>query len=248
MDFILAHSSADAEALAVAIVRGGYEYQGQKCSAASRIYVPESLWRGGLKERLLGMIAELKVGDVADFTTFMGAVIDQASFENIGGYLRAAKAGPGMKIIAGGGSRSSEGWFVEPTLVECEDPRAKLMGEEIFGPVVALHVYKDTAWDDTLTLVDETSPYALTGAVFARDRAAIAQAGRRLRHAAGNFYINDKPTGAVVGQQPFGGARASGTNDKAGSLWNLIRWVSPRTVKETLAPPTDWRYPFLREP
>jgi len=246
-DFILAHPSADPQALAVAIVRGGYEYQGQKCSAASRIYVPESLWRGGLKERLLGLIGELRVGDVADFRNFMGAVIDEASFKNIDGYVRAAKAGPGMKVIAGGVLRGEQGWFVEPTLVESEDPRSKLMSEEIFGPVVTLHVYKDAAWKDTLELVDTTSPYALTGAVFARDRGAVREASTALRHAAGNFYVNDKPTGAVVGQQPFGGARASGTNDKAGSLWNLIRWVSPRTIKETLAPPLDYKYPFLGE-
>jgi 1-pyrroline-5-carboxylate dehydrogenase len=246
-DFILAHPSADPQALAVAIVRGGYEYQGQKCSAASRIYVPESLWKSGLKERVLGLIGELRVGDVSDFRNFMGAVIDEASFKNIDGYVRAAKAGPGMKVIAGGNLRGEEGWFVEPTLVESEDPKSKLMCEEIFGPVVTLHVYKDAQWKETIKLVDTTSPYALTGAVFARDRSAIHEAQTSLRQAAGNFYINDKPTGAVVGQQPFGGARASGTNDKAGSLWNLIRWVSPRTIKETLAPPVDYKYPYLGE-
>jgi 1-pyrroline-5-carboxylate dehydrogenase len=246
-DFILAHPSADMQALATAIVRGGYEYQGQKCSAASRIYVPESLWKGGLKERLLGMIGELKVGDVSDFRNFMGAVIDEASFKNIEGFINAAKAGPGMKVIAGGNLHGKDGWFVEPTLVESEDPRSKLMSEEIFGPVVTLHVYKDSQWNETLKLVDSTSPYALTGAVFSTDRAPIMQASTVLRHAAGNFYINDKPTGAVVGQQPFGGARASGTNDKAGSLWNMTRWVSPRTIKENLAPPTDYKYPYLGE-
>jgi 1-pyrroline-5-carboxylate dehydrogenase len=244
-DFIVAHPSAELDALAVGIVRGGFEYQGQKCSAASRIYVPESLWKSGLRDRLLAMIGELRWGDVADFANFMGAVIDRASFDNIAGYIQAAKNGPGMKILAGGGLHSEQGWFVEPTLVESEDPKSRLMCEEIFGPVVTLHVYRDAAFSETLRLVDETSPYALTGAIFARDRRAIAEAQERLRHAAGNFYINDKPTGAVVGQQPFGGARASGTNDKAGSLWNLVRWVSPRAIKETFAPPTDWRYPFM---
>jgi 1-pyrroline-5-carboxylate dehydrogenase len=242
-DFILAHPSADLDALAVAIVRGGYEYQGQKCSAASRIYVPADLWKGGLRDRVLGMLAEIRVGDVSDFTNFMGAVIDQKSFQNIGDYLAYAKKN--LKILTAGEPDGREGWFVPPTLVESDDPKSKLMSEEIFGPVVTVHPYRD--WASVLPLVDETSPYALTGAVFARDRAAIAEAQERLRHAAGNFYINDKPTGAVVGQQPFGGARASGTNDKAGSLWNLIRWVSPRTIKETLSPPTDWRYPFLSE-
>jgi 1-pyrroline-5-carboxylate dehydrogenase len=247
-DFILAHPSADPESLAVAIVRGGYEYQGQKCSAPSRVYVPESLYKAGLRDRLISLIGELRMGDIADFRNFMGAVIDKASFDNIDGYIKAAKAGPGMKVVAGGRLQGEEGWFVEPTLVESEDPKSKLMVEEIFGPVVTLHVYRDAAWAETLTLVDETSPYALTGAVFARDRRAIDEASRALRNAAGNFYINDKPTGAVVGQQPFGGARASGTNDKAGSLWNLIRWVSPRAIKETFAPPLEVRYPFMNEP
>jgi 1-pyrroline-5-carboxylate dehydrogenase len=210
--------------------------------------VPESLWRGGLRDRVLGMIGEIAVGDVADFRNFMGAVIDEKSYDNISDYLAAAKAGPGMKIVSERAPDRASGWFVPPTLVECEDPKAKTMQEEIFGPVVSLHVAPDAKWHETLTLVDETSPYALTGAVFARDRAAVDEARRTLRHAAGNFYINDKPTGAVVGQQPFGGARASGTNDKAGSLWNLIRWVSPRTIKETFAPPRDWRYPFMQEP
>jgi 1-pyrroline-5-carboxylate dehydrogenase len=248
-DFILAHASADVDALAVAIVRGGYEYQGQKCSAASRIYVPDSLWRAGLRDQVLSLIGQIKVGDVTDFTNFMGAVIDEKSFRNIDGFIKDAKAAPPdkMKVIAGGTLRGETGWFVEPTLVESGDPRSRLMREEIFGPVVTLHVYPERAWKETLALVDETSPYALTGAVFARDRAVIAEASRALRHAAGNFYINDKPTGAVVGQQPFGGARGSGTNDKAGSLWNLTRWTSPRTIKETFAPPTDFRYPFMRE-
>ena len=242
-DFILAHPSADPAALATAIVRGGYEYQGQKCSAASRIYVPESMWNGGLRDRVLAMIGELRVGDVADFRNFMGAVIDKNSFENISGYIKTAK--DKLKILAGGDPKGDDGWFVPPTLVESEDPKSRLMCEEIFGPVVTLHPYKEGNWDETLRMVDETSPYALTGAVFARDRSAIERAHEQLRHAAGNFYINDKPTGAVVGQQPFGGARASGTNDKAGSLFNLIRWISPRTVKENLAPPVDYKYPYM---
>jgi 1-pyrroline-5-carboxylate dehydrogenase len=247
-DFIVAHPSADPEALAIAIVRGGYEYQGQKCSAASRIYLPDSLWRAGLRERLVDLVGELRVGDVADFSNFMGAVIDRSSFENIGRYVARAKTAPRTRILAGGGLHGETGWFVEPTLVEAEDPASPLLCEEIFGPVVTLHVYPERRWEETLRLVDETSPYALTGAVFARDRAAIDQASETLRQSAGNFYINDKPTGAVVGQQPFGGARASGTNDKAGSLWNLVRWVSPRTLKETFSPPTDYKYPFMEEP
>jgi 1-pyrroline-5-carboxylate dehydrogenase len=242
-DFILAHPSADLDALAVAIVRGGYEYQGQKCSAASRIYVPTDLWKSQLRDRVLGVIAEIRQGDVADFRNFMGAVIDQKAFQSISDYIQHGKKH--LRVLTSGEPDSREGWFIPPTLVESEDAKSKLMSEEIFGPVVTVHPYRD--WSSILPLVDETSPYALTGAVFARDRAAIAEAASHLRHAAGNFYINDKPTGAVVGQQPFGGARASGTNDKAGSLWNLIRWVSPRTIKETFSPPTDWRYAFLGE-
>ncbi|MFL5579171.1 MAG: L-glutamate gamma-semialdehyde dehydrogenase [Gemmatimonadaceae bacterium] len=243
-DFIVAHPSADPDALAVAIARGGFEYQGQKCSAASRVYVPQSLWPR-VKERTVAMMQEIKVGDVRDFRNFMSAVIDRRAFEKISEYLADAKQN--ASVVSGGVARGEEGWFIEPTLVETKDPGYRLMCEEIFGPVVTAHVYKDAAWDDTLTVIDETSPYALTGAVFANDRKAVKQAMVTLRNAAGNFYVNDKPTGAVVGQQPFGGARGSGTNDKAGSKLNLVRWVSPRAIKETFSPPTDYRYPFMAE-
>jgi 1-pyrroline-5-carboxylate dehydrogenase len=243
-DFILAHPSADPEALATAIVRGGYEYQGQKCSAASRIYVAKSVW-DQMREPLLDTIKTLKVGDVSDFSNFMGAVIKKGAFDKHQAAISEARETAGMKVIAGGGCNDREGWFVEPTLITTEDPNVRHMRDEFFGPIVTLHVYPDAAWQDTLQLVDRTSPYALTGAIFARDRAAIVEATRALRDAAGNFYINDKPTGAVVGQQPFGGARASGTDDKAGSALNLLRFVAARTIKETFAPPTDWRYPFL---
>ena len=241
-DFMIAHPSADPLAFAVGVIRGGYEYQGQKCSACSRIYVPKSLWPK-VKEHLVAMIADIKVGDVNDFSNFMGAVIDEKAFDRIQGYLADAKAN--ATILAGGGANKSDGYFVQPTLVEAKDPGYRLMCEEIFGPVVTAYVYDDAKWEETLQLVDRTSPYALTGAVFAQDRAALAQAHAALRHAAGNFYVNDKCTGAVVGQQPFGGARASGTNDKAGSKLNLLRWVSARTIKETFVPPTDYRYPFM---
>jgi 1-pyrroline-5-carboxylate dehydrogenase len=244
-DFIVAHPSADPAAVAVAIVRGGWEYQGQKCSAASRVYIPKSMWKE-VRDRVAAMAAEIRVGDVADFRNFMGAVIDQRAFDRISGYLADAKKN--AKIICGGGANGKTGWFVEPTLVETKDPAYRLMCEEIFGPVVTAHVYDDAKWNQILKTVDSTSPYALTGAVFARDRSAVAEAHAALRNAAGNFYVNDKPTGAVVGQQPFGGARASGTNDKAGSKLNLLRWASPRTVKETFAPPTDYRYPFMEAP
>jgi 1-pyrroline-5-carboxylate dehydrogenase len=243
-DFILAHETADVAALCTAIVRGGFEYQGQKCSAASRVYVPDVLWPT-LEPMLRAAIAEIKVGDVADLGNFMGAVIDDKAFASISGYLDLARHSPTASIVAGGRADGTTGWFIDPTVVQVTDPRHRLMSEEIFGPVVTLHVYPAARWQETLRLVDETSPYALTGAVFARDRGKIAEAARELVHAAGNFYINDKPTGAVVGQQPFGGARASGTNDKAGSALNLSRWVSMRSVKETLSPPTSWRYPFL---
>ncbi|MDH5234202.1 MAG: L-glutamate gamma-semialdehyde dehydrogenase [Gemmatimonadota bacterium] len=241
-DFIIAHPSADVAALAVAIVRGGFEYQGQKCSAASRVYVPKSLWPE-VKDRMVAMMRDIKVGDVNDFRNFMGAVIDQRAFDRISGYLATAKKS--AKVIAGGNANGKEGWFIDPTLVQTEDPSYQLMCEEIFGPVVTAYVYDDAKWSETLGVLDRTSPYALTGAVFAQDRAAVREAHAALRHAAGNFYVNDKCTGAVVGQQPFGGARASGTNDKAGSKLNLTRWVSARTVKETFAPPTDYRYSFM---
>jgi 1-pyrroline-5-carboxylate dehydrogenase len=243
-DFIVAHPSADAEALAVAIVRGGFEYQGQKCSAASRVYIPQSLW-GEVRDRVVAMMAEIRVGDVRDFRNFMGAVIDKRAFDKISGYLADAKQN--ARVIAGGTTRGEIGWFVDPTLVETKDPGYRLLCEEIFGPVVTAYVYPDAKFGETLQTVNRTSPYALTGSIFARDRAAVQHAMLALREAAGNFYINDKPTGAVVGQQPFGGARASGTNDKAGSMLNLARWVSARSVKETFAPPHDYRYPFMGE-
>ena len=241
-DFMIAHPSADVEAFSVGVVRGAFEYQGQKCSACSRIYVPKSIWPE-VKERITAMIKEIKVGDVNDFSNFMGAVIDQKAFDRISGYLADAKQN--ASIIAGGAADGSKGFFVQPTLVETKDPKYRLMCEEIFGPIVTAYVYDDDKWEQTLTLVDETSDYALTGAVFAQDRAAVKQAHAALRQSAGNFYINDKCTGAVVGQQPFGGARASGTNDKAGSKLNLLRWISARTVKETFVPPKDYKYPHM---
>jgi 1-pyrroline-5-carboxylate dehydrogenase len=244
-DFIFVHPSAidDVEALAVAITRGGYEYQGQKCSACSRVYVPKSVWQE-LELGLIPMINELKMGDVADFRNFMGAVIDEKSFANTQSYIDLAKRGLGAKILAGGETDKSVGYFVRPTLVQLEDPRHKIMTEEIFAPVVGVFVYPDDKFEETLKECDKASPYALTGSIWARDRRAIATATDLLRHTAGNFYINDKPTGAVVGQQPFGGSRGSGTNDKAGSLLNLVRWTSPRTIKETFVPPTRVGYPF----
>ncbi|MBE7480510.1 MAG: L-glutamate gamma-semialdehyde dehydrogenase [Polyangiaceae bacterium] len=242
-DFIFAHESADRQALAVAIVRGAFEFQGQKCSAASRVYLPSSI-ADDVRERVVAMIRELSVGDIRDFSNFMGAVIDQSAYRDHVSYIEHAR-GDGSKILAGGSYDDKVGYFIQPTLVETPDPKSRLMREEIFGPVLTWYVYDAGKLDDALSLCDETSPYALTGAVFAQDRAFVSKASERLRNAAGNFYVNDKPTGAVVGQQPFGGARASGTNDKAGSLWNLIRWISPRTIKETFAPPTSWRYPFL---
>jgi 1-pyrroline-5-carboxylate dehydrogenase len=244
-DFVFAHASADVDALATALVRGAFEYQGQKCSAASRAYVPASLWRA-TQERLLAQVAAIRMGDVADFTNFMGAVIDEHAFASIGRYLDGVRTGADAKILAGGGTDARVGWFVEPTVVQAMRPDLPVMREEIFGPVLSVYVYDDADLDRTLALCDGGSPYALTGAIFARDRAAIAKMSDALRDAAGNFYVNDKPTGAVVGQQPFGGARASGTNDKAGSPLNLVRWVSPRAIKETFVPPTDFRYPFMQ--
>ena len=243
-DFIIAHQSADAQELAVAIVRGGFEYQGQKCSAASRVYVPQSLW-GEVKERCVAMMRDIRMGDVADFRTFMGAVIDRKSFTKISGYLDDAKKN--ARVLQGGGVNDDVGYFVEPTLIETTDPGYRLMCEEIFGPVVTAYAYPEAQWSETLDVVDRTSPYALTGAIFARDRAAVREASTALRNAAGNFYVNDKPTGAVVGQQPFGGARASGTNDKAGSKMNLLRWVSARAIKETFSPPRVQTYPYMAE-
>jgi 1-pyrroline-5-carboxylate dehydrogenase len=245
-DFIVAHESADVDALAVAVVRGGFEYQGQKCSAVSRVYVPEGLWPE-LRERVLGMVDDMEMGDPRDFRNFVGAVIDRDAYDKITGYLDHARRADGLEILAGGGASDEEGWFVEPTVVRSDEPRSRLMCEEIFGPVVTVHVYPDGEFERALELTDATSPYALTGSIFADDRAAVRKATLRLRHAAGNFYVNDKPTGAVVGQQPFGGSRASGTNDKAGSRLNLLRWVTPRAIKETLEPATDYRYPFMEK-
>ena len=243
-NFVLAHQSADVDALATAIVRGGYEYQGQKCSAASRIYVPVSLWPG-LKDRLTAEIATIKVGTIADFSNFMGAVIDRRAFNRLEQAIAFAAGDPQSTILAGGNSRSDNGYFVDPTLIETGDAGSRLMSEELFGPVVTAYVYPDGGFDDIIRHIDDGSTYGLTGSIFADDRNAVQQALDGLRFAAGNFYINDKPTGAVVGQQPFGGSRASGTNDKAGSVLNLSRWMSPRSIKETFSPPTDHRYPFM---
>jgi 1-pyrroline-5-carboxylate dehydrogenase len=243
-DFIIAHPSADAQAVAVAIARGGFEYQGQKCSAASRVYVPKSLWKE-VRDATVGMMGDIRQGDVRDFRNFVSAVIDRKSFDKISGYIDDAKKN--ATVIAGGTVNDKDGYFVAPTLIEAKEPGYRLMCEEIFGPVVTAYVYDDAKWAETLDVVDRTSPYALTGAVFANDRRALREATLGLRNAAGNFYLNDKPTGAVVGQQPFGGARGSGTNDKAGSKLNLVRWVSARTIKETFSPPVDYKYPFMAE-
>jgi 1-pyrroline-5-carboxylate dehydrogenase len=243
-DFIVAHPSADPDAVLTAIVRGSFEYQGQKCSAASRVYAPSNLWPE-LRERLAEQVRGLRVGDPADFENFMGAVIDAGSFKTQKEAIAEAEADSESSVLVGGGTDDAEGYFVEPTVIETRNPDFRLLRDELFGPVVTAYVYPEGDYEQTLELVDRTAPYGLTGAVFARDRAAIELADDKLQYAAGNFYVNDKPTGAVVGQQPFGGARASGTNDKAGSMWNLIRWVSPRTIKETFAPPTDHRYPSM---
>lgn len=243
-DFIFAHSSADPLALATAIVRGSFEYQGQKCSASSRAYIPRSIW-DETKDHLLRMMSEIKTGDVTDLNNFVNAVIDEPSFKKIMSYIEKAGSSDKVKIIAGGKSDSSKGYFIEPTVIQTEDPHFITMEEEIFGPVMTIYIYDDDKFEETLEICNVTSPYGLTGSIFSNDKYAMMKACRMLRYAAGNFYINDKPTGAMVGQQPFGGARASGTNDKAGSHLNLLRWVSPRTIKETLIPPTDFRYGYM---
>lgn len=243
-DFVFVHPSANELEVAVAIIRGAFEFQGQKCSAASRGYIPKSLWPK-IKELLLQMVSEISVGDVRDFKNFVNAVIDENSFNNIMSYIDHAKNSPDAKILAGGNGDKSKGYFIEPTIIETTNPKFKTMEEEIFGPVMTIYVYDDNDLEQAIELCDQTSPYALTGAVFARDRVAAAYISEKLKNAAGNFYVNDKPTGAMVGLQPFGGARASGTNDKAGGSLNLLRWTSPRTIKETYLPATDFRYPFM---
>ncbi len=245
-DFIFAHASSDLEALGTALIRGAFEYQGQKCSAASRAYVPKSLWTK-LKDYLVSELKSVKMGDVCDFTNFMNAVIDKNAFNSITSYIEYAKKSSEAEFVFGGMYDDSKGYFIEPAIIQTTNPKFKTMEEEIFGPVLTIFVYDDNKYEETLHLCDETSGYALTGAVFALDRKAIELADKILTNAAGNFYINDKPTGAVVGQQPFGGARASGTNDKAGSYLNLIRWVSARTIKENFIPPKNYRYPFMSE-
>ncbi|QHL87656.1 L-glutamate gamma-semialdehyde dehydrogenase [Nibribacter ruber] len=244
-DFIVAHKSADAKEVAVAITRGAFEYQGQKCSAASRAYIPSNIWED-VKAYVIEDLASLEMGDPQDFGNFINAVIDEKSFDKLAKYIDAAKKDKGVEIIAGGNYDKSKGYFIEPTIIVAEDPSYVTMCEELFGPVLTLHVYDENKFEETLEIVDKTSPYALTGAIFSNDRYAIEVASKKLSHAAGNFYINDKPTGAVVGQQPFGGSRASGTNDKAGSMLNLLRWTTARTIKETFVPPVDYRYPFLQ--
>jgi 1-pyrroline-5-carboxylate dehydrogenase len=245
-DFIVAHNSSNVTALATAITRGAFEYQGQKCSAASRCYIPKSIWPK-VKELLVKQVNDIKMGDPEDHTNFVAAVIDKWAFKSITEYIDYAAAADDAEFITGGKYDSSKGYFIEPTVVLTTNPNFKLIEEEIFGPVVTIYVYDDKNFAETLHLCDKTSPYALTGAIFATDRKAVALAERTLRQAAGNFYINDKPTGAVVGQQPFGGGRASGTNDKAGGIQNMLRWTSPRSIKETFVPATDYKYPFMGE-
>jgi 1-pyrroline-5-carboxylate dehydrogenase len=245
-DFVVAHPSAIAKEVAVALSRGAFEFQGQKCSAASRAYIPASLWPE-VEKQLKSDLADFTMGSPENFTHFINAVIDEKAFDKITGYIQRAKTDAGATIVAGGHFDKSEGYFIQPTVIKVDDPHYITMEEELFGPVLTIYVYDDAKWTETLKIVDETGPYALTGAVFSQDRYALSEAFEALRHSAGNFYINDKPTGAVVGQQPFGGGRASGTNDKAGSAINLMRWVSPRTIKENFVPPTDYKYPFLSE-
>ncbi len=242
-NFVVAHPSADPAALVVALARGAFEYQGQKCSAASRAYIPRSLW-SEVEDELCEVASSMPMGDVSDLSTFLGAVIDENAFNRLSDAIEGAR-GRGERILVGGGTERERGWFVQPTVILTEDPRSDTMQRELFGPILTVYVYDDADWDQALELAATTGPYALTGSVFARDRAAVRRATDALRDAAGNFYVNDKPTGAVVGQQPFGGARGSGTNDKAGSMWNLIRWVSPRAIKENFTPPHDWRYPHM---
>ncbi len=245
-DFVVAHPSSNAKQVATALTRGAFEFQGQKCSAASRAYIPSNLWQD-VKKYMIEDIESMKMGDPEDFSNFINAVIDERAFIKISNFISQAKSDADAEIIAGGGYDRSVGYFIEPTVIEAKDPHYKTMVEEIFGPVLTVYVYDPNQFEETLELVDSTSPYALTGAIFSNDRQAVVLANKKLRHSAGNFYINDKPTGAVVGQQPFGGARASGTNDKAGSIWNLLRWASPRAIKENFLSPTDYRYPFLGE-
>jgi len=245
-DFVLAHKTADTKALAVALVRGAFEYQGQKCSAASRAYIPDSIWKV-LLPLIQADLQAIKTGPVEDFSNFVNAVIDEKAFDKIAGYIESAKEDPDVEVIAGGNFDKSIGYFIEPTILLTKNPTSQTMCEEIFGPVLTIYVYPENDFDTVLGIINTSSPYALTGAVFAKDRYIIEHVAHRLKDAAGNFYINDKPTGAVVGQQPFGGARASGTNDKAGSVFNLLRWVSPRTIKENFVPPKDFRYPFMED-
>ncbi len=243
-DFVMVHQSADYEQVATALTRGAFEFQGQKCSAASRAYIPKSMW-SKVKEKLEAQVSSFKMGTVEDFSNFISAVIDEKAFDKIAGYIDQIKKDDDADVLIGGGYDKSKGYFIEPTVVQVKDPMYTTMCEEIFGPVLSIYVYEDDQYSEILKIVDSTSPYALTGSIFALDRAAVIEARTALSHAAGNFYINDKPTGAVVGQQPFGGARGSGTNDKAGSILNLYRWVSPRTIKENFAAPRDYHYPFL---